>query len=271
MNSKFLSYVPQLEGEDKLKQCAEFIEKANKIAIITGAGMSTDSGIPDFRSKEGIYSKKPKDIFSKHNFFMNPHQVYLFIKDYINIINVKPNEGHYCLTELEKMGKEVTIITQNIDGLHSRAGNSKVLEVHGTLNTATCQNPKCRKQYSIGEVIKDNGQFSYYCNCKKDKSRSNLIKPDCVFFGENIKYGEQIFKIVNNCDLLMVLGTSMVVHPVAILPQYIKAGVPIIVINKDATGIDQDRMSVVFHENIKDTLKNIIQYIGQGGDSYENR
>lgn len=256
-----MSAIPQLEGEGKLKQCAEFIKKAKKIVVITGAGMSTDSGIPDFRSREGIYSKKPKDIFSRHNFFMKPHEVYSFIRDYINIINVKPNEGHYSLAELEKMGKEVIIITQNIDGLHSQSGSSQVYEVHGTLNTATCQNPKCRKQYPIREVIKDNGEFNYYCNCKEGKGTRNLIKPDCVFFGEDIKHGKEIFKIVKNCDLLMVLGTSMVVQPVATLPQYIRADVPIIVINEEPTYLDEDRMSIVFHKNIKDTLKNIMKYI----------
>lgn len=257
MDTNFLlEHIPQLEGIEKVKQCANYIKKAKKIAVITGAGMSTDSGIPDFRTKKGLYSKNPVDILSRQHFFSKPKEVYNFLENYIRIINKKkPNEGHYILSSLEKLNKNIFIITQNIDSLHSKSGSNNVIEVHGTLNTATCQ--KCGKKYNTNEIIRSDGTMNYYCDCNK----RGLIKPDCVLFGEDVKHLREIKQIVKECDLLLVLGTSLTVYPVAKLPNYLKAEVPIIIINENNTYLDEDRMSIVFHNNISNTLKQIMEYV----------
>lgn len=254
-----LPYIPYLKGEDLLKQCAYFINKSNKIAILTGAGMSTDSGIPDFRSKSGLYSKAPESILSLSNFNNNPDEVYEFLYKYINTLNVKPNRGHLILKEIEDMGKEVNIITMNIDHLH--AVNSNVIEFHGSLDKAKCL--KCSKIYDIDEIIQvekfnflmEDIKYKYNCEC------GGLIKPNIVLYGEDVYHYEKAKQIMSECDLIIVMGTSMVVNPFASLPSEAKADTPIIIINKTPTYLDNDRMAMVIHDNISETLDKIINHI----------
>lgn len=251
--------LPYLKGEDLIKQCAYFINKSKKIAILTGAGMSTDSGIPDFRSKTGLYTKVPEDILSLSNFKENPTEVYDFLYKYLNTLNVKPNRGHFILKEIEDMGKEVNIITQNIDHLHSI--NSNVIEFHGSLNKAKCLN--CNTIYDIEDIIQkqeDNFlmhkvDYKYNCEC------GGLIKPNIVLYEEDVYHYNEAKQIMQETDLIIVLGTSMNVNPFASLPLKAKADTPIIIINKDATYLDNDRMSMVIHDNISITLDKIISHI----------
>lgn len=245
--------------EDKIKFVAELIKNTNNICVLTGAGMSTDSGIPDFRSKEGLYKKKPKDILSRKSFFYKTEETFKFMAEYFNMINKEPNQGHYILAEWEKKGKNITILTQNIDGLHKKAGNTKVIEIHGTMNTSTCQ--RCGKKYDTKDIIKEDGSLNYYCNCIEEHTRKNLIKPNIVLFDESIKHGKEAFTIAKRCDLMLILGTSLRVFPFADIPKGVKVTTPIIIINQDATMYDDDRQSIVFHDNISKTLSKINDYL----------
>ena len=247
-----LPYIPYLKGEDLLKQCAYFINRANKIAVLTGAGMSTDSGIPDFRSKNGLYSKTPESILSLSNFKKNPKEVYDFLYKYLNTLDVKPNRGHLILKEIEDMGKEVNIITMNIDHLHTKSGSSKVYEFHGSLDKAKCL--KCGKIYDINEII-NNGEYNYNCSCK------GLIKPNIVLYEEDVYHYDKAKEIMLECDLILIMGTSMVVNPFATLPSEAKIDTPMIIINETPTYLDNDRMAMVIHDNISETLNKIINHI----------
>ena len=251
-------YLPQFDGEEKIKQCRYLIEQSKNIVILTGAGMSTDSGLPDFRSQDGLYinSKekiKPEELLSIGFFKRNGNakKTYDFLNKKLDVKNVKPNKGHKLLADLETK-KNVQIITQNIDGLHQMAGSKNVLEFHGTLKTATCM--KCGKKYNMDDIRHNN---EFYCDCKIN-SHKGLIKPDIVFYDEHVNLLQDAISIVQKSDLMIVLGTSLKVSPFNMLPQYTRAGVPIIVINNDDTYLNDDRMSVCFKDNIKDTLEKII-------------
>lgn len=249
-----LPYIPYLTGEDAIKQCAYFINRSNNIVVLTGAGMSTDSGIPDFRSKTGLYSKTPEYTLSLYNFNKNPKEVYDFLYKYLNTINVKPNRGHLAIKEIEDMGKEVNVITMNIDHLHSI--NKNVIEFHGSLDKAKCL--KCGKIYNIDEVIKRNDdevKYDYNCDC------GGLIKPNIVLYGEDVYDYVKAKEIASKADLLIVLGTSMVVNPFASLPNECSSEIPIIIINETPTYLDNDRMAIVIHDNISNTLDKIINHI----------
>lgn len=247
-------YIPYLKGEEAIKQCAYFINRAENIAVLTGAGMSTDSGIPDFRSKGGLYSKAPEDILSLFNFKKNPDEVYDFLYKYLNTLDVEPNRGHFILKELEDMGKEINIITQNIDHLHSKAGSSNVLEFHGSLDKAKCL--RCQKIYDINDVIKDD-KYHYRCDCKN----KGFIKPNIVLYGEDVYHYKKAKQYMKKCDLIIVMGTSMVVNPFASLPKEAFCNTPIIIINESATYLDNDRMAIVIRDNITNALEKIVTHL----------
>lgn len=225
----------------------EAIAKAKHIVVLSGAGLDTNSGIPDFRSAKGIYSKAPEEMLSIDYFNKNPQEVMKFIKDNIYFPMAKPNEAHMLLAKLEHMGKSVTHITQNITDLLEQAGATNVFHVHGTIKTGTCV--YCLKKYTDTEFFENTS-----CDC----CEKSIIKPDIVFYGESILDSGDIYMKVRTCDLMIVIGTSLMVQPVAMYPQYTSAGVPIIVINKTPTYLDQDRMSIVFKEDITEVLKSII-------------
>ena len=245
------TYLPVLNGEDKLKQCAYLIGKSKRIAIITGAGISTDSEIPDYRGNDGVYSAVPEDVFSIMRFMKNPINFYqtilnVFGKDY------EPNKIHHLLKKLSE-DKTVSIISQNIDSLEKKLEINEVIEVHGHLRTGFCV--KCGTKYKLDLVNKN---ISYF---KCPKCKNGYIKPDIVFYGEDLHDFEKAERRVSKCDLLIILGTSMMVEPVSSLYLSTQLDTPIIVINRDITPIHEHRMVVDFQEDIRETLEGIFKYI----------
>lgn len=256
-NKKFVEggdfpYVLTLTGDDLIEQCAYFINKAKTIVVLSGAGISTSRGIPDFRSKFGWYSKAPQQILSLTNLYSNTKEVLNFLNKYYSMINVEPSFSHKFLYELEEQGKQVSIITQNVDLGHTEAGNTDIIEFHGSFKKAICND--CGREYNISKVLNDNindDEFDFKCTC------GGIIRPDIVLFGEAVRREEEAIKKIKEADLLIVIGTSMVVQPFASLPSKAKPNTPIIVINNSSTYLDEDRMAVIVKENCDDVLLKI--------------
>lgn len=238
---------------DKLK---EIIEGAKKIVIITGAGISTPSGIPDIRSSNGVennnvllkkYGYDYETIVSHTFFIKNTELFYKYYKEQMVYKNAKPNIAHIFLKNLEK-DHEVTIITQNIDGLHTLVGSKNVIEFHGSIRKNTCQN--CGKHFSLEYILSSNG-------VPKCDSCGGTIKPDVVLFEEGIDESNiyNSIKATQQADLLIVIGSSLVVYPAAALPDYFN-GKNIVIINKSPTYLDS-RAKLVFRENIVDVIKTL--------------
>lgn len=241
---------------DKVKMAAELLLKSKYTIVLTGAGMSTESGIPDFRSGRGIYSEIPEEVFSLSYFYRNPHKFYEYVLKYLYFKDIKPNIGHFILAEWEERGLVDHIITQNVDSLHFDAGSKKVIEIHGTGKTATCL--RCKKQYVFADLVDKGGEF-YYCDCL-DKHADNLIKRDTVLFGENVPKYEDAFKLIQQAELILVLGTSLTVYPVAGLIEYARPNAKIVIINKTPTSFDDLQQVIAIHEPIGNTLKAINEF-----------
>lgn len=237
---------------DKLE---EMIKNSNNIVFFGGAGVSTASGIKDFRSKDGLYNMKykfpPEEILS-HHFFMNEtEEFYIFYKDKLNCLNALPNSCHTFLTELEKSGKLKAIITQNIDGLHTKAGSKNVLELHGSIYRNYCM--KCQKFYDASYIFNSKGIPK--CEC------GGIIKPDVVLYEEALDDSvlESSIKAISKSDMLIIAGTSLTVYPASGLVNYFN-GKYLVVINNDTTYID-NKADLVINEDIKtcfDKLKRVI-------------
>ncbi len=211
--------------------------KAQSMCIITGAGISTGSGIPDFRGKEGIYKKSGTNVFNLKTFKENPSIFYEFAKDYIRLVkNSKPNSAHLLIAELEKTGKITAIITQNIDGLHRKAGSKNLFEIHGTFDTFKCLD--CGRKYFLNDIENkiEKGKVPYCIEC------GGIIKPEVVFFGEkiNINMINKIKNIATHSEYCVVMGSSLVVHPVAEIPECtLNNEGQLIIINKGETPFDE--------------------------------
>ncbi len=232
----------------EIEKLQEIIDKSNNIVFFGGAGVSTESGIPDFRSKDGLYHMKykfpPEEILS-HSFFMdNLDEFYRFYKDKMNSLNVLPNVSHKFLAKLEKAGKLRAVITQNIDGLHTKAGSKNVLELHGTIYKNHCI--KCNKEYSAEYVFNSEGVT--YCEC------GGIIKPDVVLYEEALNDFTvmQAINYIKQADVLIVAGTSLTVYPASGLIRYFR-GKHLVIINRDTT--DYDNMAeLVIHEKLGDVF-----------------
>lgn len=217
------------------KELIEKLKNSHHVVALTGAGVSTASGIPDFRSPGGVYSKYPEYVFDIDYFCTDPSGFYRFWKEALLPMNqAKPNSVHLLLAELERLGFLKAIITQNIDRLHQKAGSKNVIELHGNIHEHYCV--KCGKEYSIDEVK----ELLYanpvpYCSC------SGLIRPNIVFFGENLPSSalNEAMKHARNCDLMVVLGSSLVVYPAAQLPIIAKEhNATLFIVNRGKTGLD---------------------------------
>ncbi len=241
---------------DLIKQCATFIQNSKKILILTGAGMSTESGIPDFRSDTGLYSGefqglRPETILSLSFFKRNPKIFWDYISVYMNYSNAKPNTGHYIIAKWGQK-KDITIVTQNIEQLHTLAGSTNVIEIHGSIKTCTCQG--CNKKYNQSDVIsKENG---YICNC------GSYIKPDIVLYEESVDKMSLVYPLIGQADLLLVLGTSLTVYPVAAIPEYFYSKDKyMIVINKTPTPYNNEPNCIEIHDSIGNTLEKIDSFM----------
>ena len=237
--------------ENKIQILNNLIKNSKKIVFFGGAGVSTESGIPDFRSKDGIYNQKydypPEEILS-HNFFMNnPKAFYKFYKDKLNSLNSQPNITHYKLAKLENKGKVTAIVTQNIDGLHQKAGSKNVLELHGSILNNYCL--KCHKYYDANYIF--SSKDIPICEC------GGIIKPDVVLYGEPLPEDiwQEAIKKIEEADLLIVGGTSLSVYPAALLISYFK-NKNIVLINRSKTNYD-NKASLIINDNLGNVFSQI--------------
>ena len=228
----------------EIDRLREIIQKSDNIVFFGGAGVSTESGIPDFRSVDGLYNQKwkyPPETILSHSFFVNnPEEYYRFHHAKLNVRGFKPNQAHIRLAELEKEGKLKAVITQNIDGLHQAAGSKKVLELHGTLYRAYCS--RCHKPYPAEDM--ENCEGVPRCSC------GGVIRPDIVFYEESLD--DQVLRdsisYIRHADVLIVGGTSLNVYPAAGLINYYN-GNKLVLINRSATPYDE-YADLIIHENI---------------------
>lgn len=216
--------------EQEVKRLQEMIDESSKIVFFGGAGVSTESNIPDFRSADGLYRQKykysPEQIVSHTFFVQRTESFYEFYKDKMMFLDAKPNAAHRKLAELEAAGKLVAVITQNIDGLHQAAGSKTVLELHGSIHRNYCQS--CRKFYDASYVKESEGIPR--CSC------GGTIKPDVVLYEEGLDsdvIGKSI-RAISEADMLIIGGTSLVVYPAAGFIDYFR-GKHLVVINKSTT------------------------------------
>ena len=224
-----------------IQRVAELICRADRIAVLTGAGMSTESGIPDFRSPTGVYSdERNTNVFDLRYFRANPEGFYRFAQEFYPLVEkARPNAAHQALARWEAAGKDVRIATQNIDDLHQRAGSKHVYPVHGTMRTATCQG--CGKTCESGKLMPMilAGQVPL-CTC------GGVFKPDITFFGELLpeRAWQDSVEAMSKADLVMILGTSLAVYPAASLPSHRSASCKLIIINREVTPLDGEADAV---------------------------
>ena len=226
----------------------EALEKSDNIVFFGGAGVSTESGIPDFRSADGIYNMKykypPEKILSHSFFITNTSDFYTFYREKLLHPDAKPNKAHYALVELERRGKLKAIVTQNVDGLHHKAGSINVLELHGSRGRYYCM--KCAKVFDMNVVFE--AEDIPFCDC------GGMIRPDVVLFEEALDQSviEKSVSAIRAAEVLIVGGTSLNVYPAAGLIQYY-GGDMLILINKSETSYDK-YANIVIRESIGETL-----------------
>lgn len=256
-NSQNSSQKTSQSLSEKIETLQKFINESSQIVFFGGAGVSTESGIPDFRSTDGLYNQKwkfpPETILSKSFFYSNPQEFFRFYREKILIQGIKPNAAHFKLAELEEKGKLSAVITQNIDGLHQAAGSKNVLELHGTTLKNYCI--KCGTFYDINYIIQ-NQDSQGIPRCSK-KDCNGIIKPDVVLYEENLNEQtlDSAMKAISSSDMLIIGGTSLSVYPAAGLIRYF-SGKHLVLINRDP--IPSDSYSdLVIHESIGKVLSQI--------------
>ena len=241
--------------EDKLRQLKQLIAESEYIVFLGGAGVSTESGIPDFRSGTGIYNSdsgmkyRPIDIIA-HDFFMeHPEDFFNFYKRKLIYPDARPNKAHKALVRLEKQGKLKAIITQNIDNLHQEAGSKCVIELHGSVFRNYCM--ECGKKYDLEYVVAQEG----VPHCEKC---GGVVRPDIVLYEENLNHKDvdDAIKAIKKCDLLIIAGTSLTVYPAATFAQFLKHD-RIVIINKSSTYMDLKALLTI-HDNVGDVLDNCV-------------
>src|SRR5262245_18953324 len=221
------------------ERLAELICTSQPCVALTGAGVSTDSGIPDFRSQTGIWATvDPREVASLSAFRSDPERVWTFYRARIELLTeAEPNAAHLALAELERRGLLRAVVTQNIDLLHTRAGSRDVVEVHGSIRTSTC--PGCHASYPLAEVLPliEAGGGAPRC-----PACGAVLKPDVVFFGELLPEAaiDRAFQLARSAGLLLVVGSSLEVYPVAGLPRAtVDAGGLLAIVNRGATPLDE--------------------------------
>jgi len=246
---------------NKIEKAAQLISNANNIVAFTGAGISTESGIADFRSPGGLWERfDPAEYAEYRAFLTHPEKYWTMHKELSHIVlSADPNLAHIALADLElKFGKLKTVITQNVDFLHSRAGNTKVLELHGSGQTARCLSCSEEFYYTVIQEMLEKGITVPRCpQC------DGLIKTNTILFGEPLPYGvlEQAHNEIQSSDLLIVVGSSLTIYPAAALPTVaFKNGIPLIIINIEPTPLDK-YADVVIHERAGDTFTEILSVL----------
>jgi NAD-dependent deacetylase len=253
--------------EEKLIQIAQWIIASKKVVVFSGAGLSTESGIPDFRSPGGVWDRYDPEDFYFQNFLASEtsREKYwqMATEMYESIRMAQPNQAHLAIAELEKLGKLDCVITQNIDGLHFKAGNSeeKVLQLHGTAIFVSCLS--CQKRYDrdkIQERIKKGEKTPRCDDC------GGILKPATISFGQSMpeKETRDAYHRSSICDLFIVIGSSLAVQPAASMPLVAKRnGSKLVIINRDPTPYD-DMADLVIHGQAGPTMENVLEHIRKG-------
>lgn len=229
----------------------ELVEDSKKIVFFGGAGVSTESGIPDFRSVDGLYNQKykyPPEVILSHDFFMrNTSEFFEFYRDKMLFLNAEPNKAHLGLAKLEKEGRLNAVITQNIDGLHQKAGSSNVFELHGSVHRNYCM--KCNKFYDVEFIL--NTSDVPRCEC------GAIVKPDVVLYQEGLNNNvvQNAISHIIDADMLIIGGTSLGVYPAAGLIDYYR-GNKLVLINRDVTSKDV-RARLVIREKIGEVFSKL--------------
>lgn len=241
---------------DKIEELKKIIKDSSNIVFFGGAGVSTESNIPDFRSESGLYKTKnnysyPPEVMLSHSFFRNhPEDFFEFYRKKMIFKEAKPNAAHYALAELEKMGKLKAIITQNIDGLHQMAGSQNVLELHGSVHRNYCLS--CGKHYGLDYILNTESSIPKCDSC------GGIVRPDVVLYEEGLdnEVLDKSVRCIRAADVLIVGGTSLVVYPAAGLIRYF-SGSKLVLINRDKTSYDKDA-DLVINDSIGKVLKGVI-------------
>lgn len=244
-----------------IEKLSQIIKSSNNIVFFGGAGVSTESNIPDFRSANGLYNERENRKFSpeqilSHSYFMRyTEDFYKFYRDKMIYKNAEPNAAHLCLSKLEKMGKVQAVITQNIDGLHQMAGSSNVLELHGSIHRNSCIN--CGKHFDLDYILSSDSIIPHCDSC------GSIVKPDVVLYEEGLDdyVVQSTVDYISKADVLIIGGTSLVVYPAAGLIRYFK-GNHLVLINKSSTPYDNEA-SLIINDSIGEVLSscyNSIKY-----------
>ena len=238
--------------DESVERLKELVSRCDNIVFFGGAGVSTESGIPDFRSVDGLYSQKydyPPETILSHDFFMkNTSQFYRFYREKMLFPDAEPNDAHRALSELEKKGKVRAVITQNIDSLHQKSGSRNVLELHGSVHRNYCM--KCSRFYDLEYIM--NSRDIPRCEC------GGIIKPDVVLYQEGLDNDtiEKAIRYISQAEMLIIGGTSLGVYPAAGLVDYFR-GKDLVLINKGATS-RSCRASLVIERKIGEVFRNLL-------------
>lgn len=250
--------------ENLIKKGAELIEGSNKILVFSGAGLSTESGIPDFRSPGGLWEKYDPSDFNFQRLLVDEkarEKYWRMSTEFYDMMkNAQPNRAYLAIKEIEDMGKLLAIVTQNVDHLHHKAGNSpaKIIEIHGTAFSVSCLN--CGKKYDRDEIenrLKAEFKVPYCDDC------SGFLKPDTISFGQSMPADKMSlsFKYAGESDLCIVLGSSLVVYPAASVPEQAHAGgAKLMIINRDVTPLDRNA-DLVIHDSLSKVLGSIMETV----------
>ena len=236
-----------------IEKLQQIIDNSQNIVFFGGAGVSTESGIPDFRSVDGLYNMKykfpPEEIISHDFFFSKTEDFYDFYRDKMLILDALPNIAHKKLALLEKAGKLSAVVTQNIDGLHQKAGSHTVYELHGSIHRNYCIN--CHKFFEP-QSIKESDSIPRCTEC------GGIIKPDVVLYEEGLddRTVTEAIRQIETCDTLIIAGTSLTVYPAAGMVRYF-GGKHLVLINRDATPMD-DAAELTIHDKVGEVLDKII-------------
>jgi NAD-dependent deacetylase len=248
-----------------IARIAAMIAKARRVVVFTGAGVSTESGIPDFRSPGGIWTKFDPEDFTIDRFWTSPEtrrKQWRFLVNGELFKDARPNAAHEAIAELERLGRLDCVITQNIDNLHQRAGNdpARVFELHGNMKWIRCL--ECGRRYPLEEIVRGNEGLPDPPVCGHC---SGILKPDVIFFGEALPEDalREATRHANHCDLLLAVGSSLVVYPAAYMPFYAKqAGAGLAIVNLSPT--PADRMAdVIVRASAGETMRRIVAEVGR--------
>ncbi|MBN1333421.1 MAG: Sir2 family NAD-dependent protein deacetylase [Synergistales bacterium] len=249
------------EPDIQAERCASMIERSRSIVLLSGAGMSTNAGLPDFRGPNGIYRQKmnvdPEMIFDIDQFWARPDFFYSFHREFVRAVEkISPTFGHVFFAALENTGKMLGIITQNIDALHQKAGSRNVLEIHGSSWKNFCT--RCGHGYDYYHMIRkmETEEVPRCENC------GGVIKPDIVFFGENVKNLHKCQDMASTADLMLVAGSSLAVFPAALLPSMCHG--KIVIVNKGEISLSylpRERLALHIEEDIDEFFETVNSYL----------